>query len=503
MPNIIGIDLGTTTTLIATLSQSGDAVIVNNQAGEKLTQSAIWFEDANRANIGTEAKKMVGVADNVFVEFKRDMGDENIVHKAFDKELLPRDLSAIVLRQIREQYEAVHGKVDAVIITIPANFTDQARADTIKAAEAAGFKLSEDALVNEPTAAAIYYASTSPSKLVGNFLVYDFGGGTFDATVLKVDGDDIKVITSMGVQRLGGKDLDEKLSDLIARKYETITGQKFDEKECNLQKHEVEQYKHTLSVREKVSVPLRTPAGIVRMEITRDEFNEAISALVAQAEMAVDAALLAAKLSPADLAGVFLAGGSTRVPALTESLERQLGLKPMAKNVDEAVALGACLYAGIRNKDKLSAGQKQQIAAKKVQDVTPHFFGTTYFNRQRGIKLNKTIIAKDTPLPCSVTESFSRGERQGDSVHFEITQCSRDEEDVAFVNVIWEGFFKDLPKVTEETEIQVTYSYDLNGIMKCKVLDVMSGRTMDTSLTASSGAKEGADSKVDVNDFLL
>ncbi len=503
MPNIIGIDLGTTTTLIATLSQSGDAVIINNQAGEKLTQSAIWFEDANRANIGTEAKKMVGVADNVFVEFKRDMGDEKIVHKVFDKELLPRDLSAIVLRQIREQYEAVHGKVDAVIITIPANFTDQARADTIKAAEAAGFNLTEDALVNEPTAAAIYYAGTSPTKLVGNFLVYDFGGGTFDATILKVNGDDIKVITSMGVQRLGGKDLDEKLSELIARKYETITGQKFDEKECNLQKHEVEQYKHTLSVREKVSVPLRTPAGIVRMEITRDEFNEAISALVAQAEMAVDAALLAAKLSPSDLAGVFLAGGSTRVPALTESLERQLGLKPMAKNVDEAVALGACLYAGIRNKDKLSAGQKQQIAAKKVQDVTPHFFGTTYFNRQRGIKLNKTIIAKDTPLPCSVTESFSRGERQGDSVHFEITQCSRDEEDVAFVNVIWEGYFKDLPKVAQETEIQVTYSYDLNGIMKCKVLDVMSGRTLDTSLTASSGAKEGAESKVDVNEFLL
>ena len=503
MPNIIGIDLGTTTTLIATLSQSGDAVIVNNQAGETLTQSAIWFEDANRANIGTEAKKMVGLADNVFVEFKRDMGDESVVHKVFDKELLPRDLSAIVLRQVREQYEEVHGKVDAVIITIPANFTDQARADTIKAATAAGFKLTDDALVNEPTAAVIYYASTSPSKLVGNFLVYDFGGGTFDATILKVDGDDIKVITSMGVQRLGGKDLDDKLAELIARKYESVSGKKFDEKECNLHKHEVEQYKHTLSVRDKVSIPLRTATGIVRLEASREEFNEAISALVAQAEMAVDSALLAAKLSPSDLAGIFLAGGSTRVPALTESLERQLGLKPMAKNVNEAVALGACLYAGIRNKDKLSAGQKQQIAAKKVQDVTPHFFGTTYFNRQRGIKLNKTIIAKDTPLPCSVTETFSRGERQGDSVHFEITQCSRDEEDVAFVNVIWEGFFKDLPKVTHETEIKVTYSYDLNGIMKCQVLDVISGRTMDTSLTASSGAKESADSKVDVNDFLL
>jgi molecular chaperone DnaK len=503
MPNIIGIDLGTTTTLIATLSQSGDAVIINNQAGEKLTQSAIWFEDANRANIGTEAKKMVGIADNVFVEFKRDMGDEKIVHKVFDKELLPRDLSAIVLRQIREQFEESYGKVDAVIITIPANFTDQARADTIKAAEAAGFKLTADALVNEPTAAAIYYASTSPSKLVGNFLVYDFGGGTFDATILKVDGDDIKVITSMGVQRLGGKDLDEKLSELIARKYESVSGKKFDEKECNLHKHEVEQYKHTLSVRDKVSVPLRTATGIVRLDISREEFNEAISALVAQAEMAVESALLAAKLSPSDLAGVFLAGGSTRVPALTESLERQLGLKPMAKNVDEAVALGACLYAGIRNKDKLSPSQKQLIAEKKVQDVTPHFFGTTYFNRDKGRLMNETLIAKDLPLPCTVTKSFFRSHYHDEKIKIRITQCSRDEEDVAFVNVIWEGFLDELPKVSQESEIQITYSYDLNGIMKCKVVDMMSGRSVDTSLTASSGAKDAADSKVDVNDFLL
>ena len=393
--------------------------------------------------------------------------------------------------------------MDAVIITIPANFTDQARADTIKAAEAAGFKLTEDALVNEPTAAAVYYASTSPNKLVGNFLVYDFGGGTFDATVLKVDGDDIQVITSMGVQRLGGKDLDDKLSELIARKYESVSGKKFDEKECNLHKHEVEQYKHTLSVRDKVSVPLRTPSGIVRLDITREEFNEAISALVAQAEMAVDSALLAAKLSPSDLAGVFLAGGSTRVPALTESLERQLGIKPMAKNVDEAVALGACLYAGIRNKDKLSAGQKQQIAAKKVQDVTPHFFGTIYFDRQRGRRLNETLIAKDIPLPCNVTKSFCRDQHNGEKVHIEITQCSREEEDVTFVNVIWDGYLDNLPTVNQQSEIQITYSYDLNGIMKCHVLDVSSGRTLDTSLTASSGAKESAESKVDVNDFLL
>ncbi len=484
MANIIGIDLGTSTTLLAHLSNSGEPKICNNKDDAPLTHSAVWFEGPNTVIIGAEAKKMYGVAkdDEIFIEFKRRMGEANLSYKVHGKEWHPRDFSALLLRQIREHFEANNGPIDAVIITIPANFPDEARVNTIRAAQQAGFKLGNDALVNEPTAAAIYYASTSPTKLRGKYLVYDFGGGTFDATILDVDGDDIKVLTSMGVQELGGKDLDEKLIGLIGQKYTKMTGNPFNPSETmgelQLSRWDVEQLKITLSTREKVTVPLKTDRGTLRAEITRNEFNESISTLIAQAELAVENALDNAKLQAKDLAGVFLAGGSTLVPAVAESVERHLGIKPISRNPVGSVALGACLYSAIRNKAKLSAAQTTAVGAKQVQDVTPHYFGTIYRNTTTGKLLVETIIAKDRPLPCTETKSFSRGEHQGDGVKVQITQSGAEQTDPDFVDVIWSGHLKDLPLVTSPTEIKVTYTYDTNGIMQCQIVDVLSGKEL-------------------------
>jgi molecular chaperone DnaK len=511
MANIIGIDLGTSTTLLAHLSNSGEAIIYKNKDNELLTHSAVWFEGERSVIVGTEAKKMFGVAkaDEIFIEFKRDMGDATVVHKIHGKDWHPRDFSALVLRQIREHFEANNGPIDAVIITIPANFSDEARVNTINAAKEAGFNLGNDALVNEPTAAAIYYASTSPSKLKGKYLIYDFGGGTFDATILDVDGDDIKVLTSMGVQRLGGKDLDEKLIGLIGQKYTKLIGGEFKGKETmseiQLTRWEVEQAKLTLSSRERVSVAMKTQdRGIVRAEITRNEFNEAISTLITQAELAVDTALDNAKLEAKDLAGVFLAGGSTLVPAVAQSVERHLGIKPISRDPVGSVALGACMYAAIRNKAKLSGAQTVAVGAKKVQDVTPHFFGTTYRDRASGKLMVDTIIAKDRPLPCTESKSFSRGVHQGDSIKIQITQSGSEQTDPDFVDIIWTEHLKELPIVTDDTEIKVSYTYDTNGIMQCTILDILSGKSLSVTLDkkASTSAKKPAGG-VNIKDYTL
>ena len=511
MANIIGIDLGTSTTLLAHLSNSGEAIIYKNKDNELLTHSAVWFEGERSVIVGTEAKKMFGVAkdDEIFIEFKRDMGDATVVHKIHGKDWHPRDFSALVLRQIREHFEANNGPIDAVIITIPANFSDEARVNTINAAKEAGFNLGNDALVNEPTAAAIYYASTSPSKLKGKYLIYDFGGGTFDATILDVDGDDIKVLTSMGVQRLGGKDLDEKLIGLIGQKYTQLLGREFKGKETmseiQLTRWEVEQAKLTLSSRERVSVAMKTQdRGIVRAEITRDEFNEAISTLITQAELAVDTALDNAKLEAKDLAGVFLAGGSTLVPAVAQSVERHLGIKPISRDPVGSVPLGACMYAAIRNKTKLSGAQTVAVGAKKVQDVTPHFFGTTYRERASGKLMVDTIIAKDRPLPCTESKSFSRGVHQGDSIKIQITQSGSEQTDPDFVDIIWTDHLKELPVVTDDTEIKVSYTYDTNGIMQCTILDILSGKSLSVTLDkkASTSAKKPAGG-VNIKDYTL
>jgi molecular chaperone DnaK len=512
MANIIGIDLGTSTTLLAHLSNSGEAIIYKNKDGELLTHSAVWFEGERSVIVGTEAKKMFGVAkdDEIFIEFKRDMGDANVVHKVHGKDWHPRDFSALVLRQIREHFEANNGPIDAVIITIPANFSDEARANTINAAKEAGFKLGNDALVNEPTAAAIYYASSSPQKLKGKYLIYDFGGGTFDATILDVDGDDIKVLTSMGVQRLGGKDLDEKLIGLIGQKYSKLTGAEFKGKETmselQLTRWDVEQLKVTLSSRERVSVPLKTDRGTLRAEITRNEFNEAISTLITQAELAVDTALDNAKIEAKDLAGVFLAGGSTLVPAVAQSVERHLGIKPISRDPVGSVALGACMYAAIRNKGKLSGAQTVAVGAKKVQDVTPHFFGTTFRDRASGKLMVETIIAKDRPLPCTETKSFSRGIHHGESIKVQITQSGSEQSDPDFVDIIWVGHLKDLPLVKDDTEIKVTYTYDANGVMQCTITDVMSGKTLSPppiDKSGSNGGSKPAGGGVNIKDYTL
>ena len=511
MANIIGIDLGTSTTLLAHLSNSGESIIYKNKDNELVTHSAVWFQGERSVIVGTEAKKMFGVAkaDEIFIEFKRDMGDATVVHKVHGKDWHPRDFSALVLRQIREHFEANNGPIDAVIITIPANFSDEARVNTINAAKEAGFNLGNDALVNEPTAAAIYYASTSPSKLKGKYLIYDFGGGTFDATILDVDGDDIKVLTSMGVQRLGGKDLDEKLIGLIGQKYTKLIGGEFKGKETmseiQLTRWEVEQAKLTLSSRERVSIAMKTQdRGIVRAEITRNEFNEAISTLITQAELAVDTALDNAKLEAKDLAGVFLAGGSTLVPAVAQSVERHLGIKPISRDPVGSVALGACMYAAIRNKAKLSGAQTVAVAAKKVQDVTPHFFGTTYRDRASGKLMVDTIIAKDRPLPCTESKSFSRGVHHGDSIKIQITQSGSEQTDPDFVDIIWTDHLKELPAVTDDTEIKVSYTYDTNGIMQCTILDILSGKSCSVTLDkkTSTSTKKPAGG-VNIKDYTL
>jgi molecular chaperone DnaK len=507
MANIIGIDLGTSTTLLARLSNSGEPMIVPNKDNENLTHSAVWFEGSSNVIIGTQAKKMCGLAEDIFIEFKRDMGAPKPLHSVHGKDWHPRDFSALLLRQVREHFEANNGSVDAVVITIPANFSDEARVNTIRAAKDAGFNLGNDALVNEPTAAAIYYASTSPTKLKGKYLIYDFGGGTFDATILEVDGDDIKVLTSMGVQQLGGKDLDEKLIGLIGQKYTQLTGNPFNGKETmsevQLTRWDVEQLKITLSTREKVSASLRTERGTLRPEITRNEFNEAISTLIAQAELAVETALDNAKLQAKDLTGVFMAGGSTLVPAVAQSVERHLGIKPVTRDPVGSVALGACLYAAIRNKNKLSGAQTVAVGAKEVQDVTPHFFGTTYRDRKSGKLMVDTIIAKDRPLPCTESKSFSRGPHQGDSVKVQITQSGAEQTDPDFVEVIWSGHLKDLPLVQEDTEIKISYTYDTNGIMQCSIIDLLSGKEVTVKLEKKAASADKPGSGVNIKDYTL
>lgn len=506
MANLIGIDLGTSTTLMAALNAAGQPEIVKNDEGDNLTHSAVLFEADSKVTVGKEAKKLLGVAEDgrIFVEYKRDMHDNSVVHRVDGKEWRPRDFSAMVLKKLRLKLESEQKSADAVIITIPANFMDEARVNTLQAAKDAGFDLREDALINEPTAAALYYITRPGANIQGKCLVYDFGGGTFDATVLEVKGDDIQVLTSNGVQHLGGKDLDDRLLELIGKKFTAQTGAAFDAKALMLCKWDIEQYKHTLSVRDKVDLAIRSAEhGAVRLQVTRDEFEAAISSLIAQANMAVETALDNAKIGPSDIHHVFLAGGTTRIPAIAASVEKLIGKKPYTDNPDEAVAKGAAIYAGIRNKGLLGSGQRQVLGSKKVTDVSPGFYGTIVHTGQGQLK-NRNLINKDEPLPASRTETFYRGPEHGDRLRIQITQSANPTDDPDLVNVVLNEWWPNLPEVTESTEIIVTYSYDTNGIVKCKFLDKASGKVFERELTSKSGpGPSGGANAGDIDDILL
>lgn len=506
MANIIGIDLGTSTTLLAQLSESGEPRIFPNKENKPYTHSAVWFEDQTKVIVGTPAFQMYGLVDpdKIFIEYKRDIGNPEKIYKIFDKEWTPRDFSALVLRQIREHFESNNGPIDAVVITVPANFTNEARVDTIKAAKDAGYNLTEDSLVNEPTAAAIYYASTA--KLKGKYLVYDFGGGTFDATILEVNGDDIRVLTSMGVQKLGGKDLDEKLINLIGQKYSKMSGNKFEDLSgLQMSRWEIQGHKEMLSARDSIDVVLRLDK-IYRIKVTRDEFNEAISTLIASAELMVDNVLSDANITAKDLSGVFLAGGTTLVPAVAQSVENHLKIKPISRDPVGSVALGACIYAAIKNKNKLSGAASVAINQKKVVTVAPHHYGTIYRDRKTGRRYVETIIPKNTgPLPCTQRKSFSRGPHHDESINIYITESINPETDPDFVKIIHTEELKNLPPVDDNQEIEVIFTYDSNGCMQVKVRDIYSGIEIefDPFDEKNSNNTKKPGTSLDIKDFTL
>ena len=320
MAHLLGIDLGTTTTIVARVDESGAPEIIRDWEGEAITPSALCFETATHVVVGREARAMAEDAEHAFLEFKRDMGT-GVSHPVFGQRVTPLDLSALLLRKVRTHAEAAHGPVDLAVITIPANFTNAAREATLEAARRAGF--AQVHMINEPTAAALAYARGQKQPLDGLYAVFDFGGGTFDVSLVRAKGMSIQVVFTEGVQRLGGKDFDAKLSALVAAKFQAETGDELRAGDCEFSKADAEDLKHRLSSRQAIRLPLRSAKhGRVHVEVTRAEFEAAIAGLVAQAEMACEGVLLRAGLDRRELAGVFLAGGTCRVPSVQAAVRR-------------------------------------------------------------------------------------------------------------------------------------------------------------------------------------
>ena len=484
--NIAGIDLGTTFSALAVLNAIGKPEIVPNADGERLTPSAIFFdeENSNIVRVGIEALNSRYLNPERSVRWiKRRLGDKNYRKDIDGRGWTPVELSSLILKKLKQECMTECGQTRDAVISVPAHFDEVRRKATMDAGVMAG--LNVIGIVNEPVAAALYYATTR--EVSGKVLVYDLGGGTFDVTIMNTKGRQMEIVCSQGEHALGGIDFDRKILEILEQCYKDKFGTELINSEEDRAKYEdeAEDIKKTLSRRPVAKKIIYGDAGSIRVEITRETFEQAISVLIGRTDMLLEAALKEAGIEPSGIDKVILVGGSTRIPLVQKRLEEIFGFPPETTiNVDECVTLGAALHAGLtmqREKpDKLPAGIFNGLRDIKLRDVCNHSYGTICApideeTGQRVVK-NHIILKKNTPLPCEVSEMFytmSEGQTE-----LKVTVTQGEDTSVEYVNKIATHTLELPTGRPVKCPIKVTYGYDVNQRMHCKFKDIESGKVL-------------------------
>jgi molecular chaperone DnaK len=495
MGQIIGIDLGTCYSAVASIDETGRPQIVHNREGQNITASCV-DTSTNPITVGEIPYKEWGLNPSVAARFKLQMGSTKPFQpekgdpkfKPSQGSYTPTDLSSIVLSHLKQFTEEKGGKISEAVVTVPANWGNEAREATMSAAKQAGLPVK--VIINEPTAAALYYAFKE-GLADGNYAVFDLGGGTFDISIVKVSGTDVEVLGSSGIQRLGGDDFDKALRKKILEKCKTEHSKHVDEESDEVTKLEAEVVKKTLSSREEGS----TKVGKLRIVVTRQEFESLIADKLAQLKMLCEGVMDDINMKPEDIAAPILVGGSTRIPCVRNLVHKVFKKDPIVTaNVDEVVALGAAIYAA-RHADKahLTPLQAEAISKVKIQERTGRFLGTLSLmeNESRGGKVelvNSVIIKKGEKLPARGSRSFFTVREGQAKVLCRITESELEELDPTNVTVLNQDVPHELtlpPNRPAGQEIKVTYEYQIDQTVRCFFEDVGSGLKKDFVVSIS------------------
>lgn len=504
--NIVGIDLGTTFSVISVLNTIGKPEIVPNNDSERMTPSALFFESENEILVGIEALNSAEMKNDSTARWiKRYMGDNKYPVDFFGKSWSPSLLSSFILKKIANDFEVQKGKIDYAVVTVPAYFDETRRRATLQAAKMAGINIK--GIVNEPTAAAIYYAFEN--KLKGKLLFYDLGGGTFDITILEMKGADVDVIASRGDHHLGGYDFDMALMYRMLEEYKSqYTIENDDEFLNNIKlQREAEKIKKQLSKSDIVKTIVVFMDNVMKFEITRDEFEALISSQTARIEMMIEVLLDEANITETDITNVVLVGGSTRMPFVKKTLTQFFGKEPMLiGNVDECVSLGAAIYCGLRVMDEnpkdMSQTVRQQLEAFRLKEVTNHSYGTLILSYDemigREALINNIIIPKNSRIPIEVEDVFQTVHDYQENVLITITQGEG--TDPEMVNHIAKEYMSLPPNRPKGRPVKFIYSYNLDSMMKCTFIDLDSGR--EHSVIVETNDKEKSVNKMDANSIM-
>jgi molecular chaperone DnaK len=400
----VGIDLGTTFSAIAYMDEKGRPQTVRNQEGDISTPSVVHFSSSGLI-VGREAIKAGRFEPDAIAQFaKRDMGKPNYHRAICARRLPPEVIQALVLRKLRQDASAVLGEVTRAVITVPAFFNEPRRKATMDAGALAGLEVLD--IINEPTAAAIAYgvlegflSSKGETQRKETVLVYDLGGGTFDATLMEIDGLNYRALATDGDVFLGGIDWDRRIVDYVAEQFQKERDEDPREHPEGMQTllMEAEEAKRSLTARDSITIHFAFGRHRTRVALSRQQFESMTEELVRRTIFTVECLLRDANKKWDDLTRILLVGGSSRMPMVQKALEQASG-KTLDRSLlaEEPVALGAAIYANI-----LDTQGDSERPKFNVKNVSSHHLGVLGVERETGMPRRKILIPRNTPLPTA------------------------------------------------------------------------------------------------------